>query len=105
MVEAERMHLATGKTSGRSVFDSVIGPVVLSQVPARDKKIRYDVAALPKLDKSKSYSAAEVVTGAMKVFARDERVVSIDSDLASTSGLEAGVGGADQLRALNRRGR
>jgi transketolase len=101
MAEAERMHLATGKSSAQTFLDSVVGPVVLTQVPARDKKIRYDVAALPKLDKSKSYSAAEVVTAAMKVFARDERVVSIDSDLASTSGLEAGVGGADQLRALN----
>jgi transketolase C-terminal domain/subunit len=101
MVEAERMHLAIRKAPGGSLFDSVLGPVVLSQVPARDKKIRYDAASLPKLDKSKSYSAAEVVTAAMKVFARDQRVVSIDSDLASTSGLEAGVGGTDQLRALN----
>ncbi|HTH52342.1 MAG TPA: transketolase C-terminal domain-containing protein, partial [Edaphobacter sp.] len=71
------------------------------RVPQRDKKIQYDPAALPKLDRSKSYSAAEIVTAGMKVFARDTRVVSIDSDLASTSGLEAGVGSADQARALN----
>src|SRR6202044_2248679 len=38
---------------------------------------------------------------AMKVFARDSRVVSIDSDLASTSGLEAGIAAVDQQRALN----
>jgi transketolase len=37
----------------------------------------------------------------MKEFAKDSRVVSIDSDLASTSGLEAGVASADQRRALN----
>ena len=37
----------------------------------------------------------------MKVFARDPRVVSIDSDLATTSGLEAGVAAVDQRRALN----
>jgi transketolase C-terminal domain/subunit len=37
----------------------------------------------------------------MKVFARDSRVVSIDSDLATTSGLEAGIAAADQRRALN----
>jgi transketolase C-terminal domain/subunit len=37
----------------------------------------------------------------MKVFARDSRVVSIDADLASTSGLEAGVAAVDQTRALN----
>ena len=37
----------------------------------------------------------------MKVFARDSRVVSIDADLATTSGLEAGVAAVDQRRALN----
>jgi transketolase C-terminal domain/subunit len=37
----------------------------------------------------------------MKVFARDPRVVSIDADLATTSGLEAGVAAVDQRRALN----
>jgi transketolase C-terminal domain/subunit len=37
----------------------------------------------------------------MKVFARDQRVVSIDADLATTSGLEAGVAAVDQRRALN----
>ena len=47
------------------------------------------------------YSAAEIVTAAMKVFARDPAVVSIDADLASTSGLEAGVAAVDQRRALN----
>jgi len=37
----------------------------------------------------------------MKVFAKDPAVVSIDSDLATTSGLEAGVAAVDQRRALN----
>jgi transketolase len=41
------------------------------------------------------------VTAAMKVFAKDPSVVSIDSDLATTSGLEAGVAAVDQRRALN----
>ena len=50
---------------------------------------------------SKEYSAADVVTSAMRVFARDPRVVSIDSDLATTSGLQAGVAAVDQKRALN----
>ncbi|MEG9434876.1 hypothetical protein JAO29_01615 [Edaphobacter sp. HDX4] len=99
--EAERMHLTTGRSSDGNLLDPVMGPVMTKSVPKRDKKIRYDASALPKLDKSKSYSAAEIVTAAMKVFARDQRVVSIDSDLASTSGLEAGVGAADQSRALN----
>lgn len=99
--EAERMHLSTGKSSGKNLLDSVIGPVLTKRVPPREKKIQYDAAALPKLDRSKSHSAAEIVTAGMKIFARDRRVASIDSDLASTSGLEAGVGAADQARALN----
>src|SRR5678816_3774660 len=32
---------------------------------------------------------------------RDERIYSVDSDLASTSGLQAGVGFVDKYRALN----
>ena len=45
---------------------------------------------LPRIDRTKEYAASDIVTAAMKVFARDPAVVSIDSDLASTSGLEAG---------------
>jgi transketolase len=37
----------------------------------------------------------------MAVFARDPRVVTVDADLSSTSGLAPGVGVVDQLRALN----
>src|SRR5918911_1936749 len=69
--------------------------------PPRDKRIRYNPDLLPKIDPKKEYSAADIVTSAMKVFARDSRVVSIDSDLATTSGLEAGVAAVDQKRALN----
>jgi transketolase len=99
--EASRMHLATGDSPGKPFLSQVVGPVLTRRAPERDKKIRYDSAALPKLDMAKSYSAAEIVTAAMKVVARDSRVVSIDSDLASTSGLEAGIAAVDQARALN----
>jgi len=44
---------------------------------------------------------SDIVTAAMKVFANDSRVVSIDSDLGTTSGLEAGIAAVDQKRALN----
>ena len=63
--------------------------------------MRYDPALLPRLDPAKEYAASDVVTAAMKVFARDPAIVSIDSDLATTSGLEAGVAAVDQRRALN----
>ena len=84
-----------------SDWSQVVGPVVTSRVPPRDKQVRYNPDLLPKIDPKKQYSAADIVTGAMKVFARDSRVVSIDSDLATTSGLEAGVAAVDQRRALN----
>ncbi|HEV2447418.1 MAG TPA: transketolase, partial [Candidatus Sulfopaludibacter sp.] len=78
-----------------------VGPVVARRAPSRDKRIRYNPALLPKIDPAGEYSAADIVTAAMKVFARDPRIVSVDADLATTSGLEAGVAAADQRRALN----
>jgi transketolase C-terminal domain/subunit len=96
------MHLDVGQSaSGAMSLAQVIGPVVTARAPARDKRIRYDAALLPKLDPAKEYSAGDIVTLAMKVFARDQRVVSIDADLATTSGLEGGVAAVDQRRALN----
>jgi transketolase C-terminal domain/subunit len=92
---AREMHL------DESDWSQVVGPVVTRRVPPRDKRIRYNPELLPKIDPKKEYSASDIVTGAMKVFARDSRIVSIDSDLATTSGLEAGVASADQRRALN----
>jgi transketolase C-terminal domain/subunit len=70
-------------------------------VPPRDKRVQYHASLLPKIDRKKEYAAADIVTAAMKVFAVDPAVVSIDSDLASTSGLESGVAAVDQRRALN----
>jgi len=99
--KAERMHLTLPTQNESDAFEQVIGPVLTRRVPRRNKTIAYDPVALPKLDSAKSYSAAEIITAGMKVFARDTHVVSIDSDLASTSGLEGGVGSVDQRRALN----
>jgi transketolase len=97
---ATRMHLAVEHgTLGE--LRPTMGPVLTKRVPARNKKIRYEASLLPRVDKSKEYSASDIVTGAMKVFARDPAVVSIDSDLASTSGLEGGIAAVDQRRALN----
>ena len=94
------MHLNIDAISRKSLL-SIIGPVLTKRAPVRDKQIRYDEAALPKIDPKKQYAASDIVTTAMKVFAKDSRVVSIDSDLASTSGLEAGIAAVDQRRALN----
>ncbi|MEP6716368.1 MAG: transketolase C-terminal domain-containing protein [Terriglobia bacterium] len=97
-----RMHLsAHGVAGGGLDLNQEIGPVLTRRAAPRDKKIRYNASALPKIDTKKGYAASDIVTAAMKVFARDTRVVSIDADLGTTSGLEAGVGAVDQNRALN----
>jgi len=99
---AGQMRLDVRHSSGDTLsLAQVIGPVLTTRVPPRDKRIQYDAAQLPVLDRAKEYAASDVVTAAMKVFARDPRVVSIDADLATTSGLEGGVAAVDQRRALN----
>jgi transketolase len=99
---AHRMHLEIDLGSpARRNINTVVGPVLTARVPARNKRISYDAKLLPQLDRKKEYAASDIVTGAMKAFAVDPAVVSIDADLASTSGLEAGIAAVDQKRALN----
>jgi transketolase len=99
---ARNMHIGIQEDSSAGLaVVPLVGPVAAKRAPRRDKSIRYDPATLPRIDKGKDYSASGIITAAMKVFAKDSRVVSIDADLASTSGLEAGVAAVDQSRALN----
>ena len=98
---ARGMHLRLDAGPDELELQPVMGPVALKRVPPRNKKIHYDASLLPRIDGAKEYAPSDIVTAAMKVFARDPAVVSIDSDLASTSGLEAGVAAVDQRRALN----
>jgi transketolase len=98
---ARQMLLDVEMDRGAPRLTSIGRPVMTRRVPPRDKRIGYDASLLPKLDEKKQYAASDIVTGAMKVFARDPRVISIDADLASTSGLEAGIAAVDQSRALN----
>lgn len=70
------------------------------KVPVRDKCITVE-DALPKFELSDTVMANDVITRCMKLYARDSRVYSVDSDLGSTSGLQGGVGHVDQNRALN----
>ncbi len=99
---ARQMHLEVAKdTLGRMSAVEVVGPVLTRRVPPRDKRVKYDASLLPQIDARKEYAASDIVTAAMKVFARDPAVVSIDADLGSTSGLQGGVGAVDQNRALN----
>lgn len=86
---------------GDTALESRPATVRLRRAQPRNKQIRYDEKALPLLDPSREYMCSDIVKASMKVFARDQRVVSIDSDLSSTSGLQAGVGWVDTRRALN----
>ena len=99
---ARQMHLSVVRDArGALSLPPATGPVRTQRTPVRQKRIRCDASRLPAIDRAKQYAASDIVTAAMKVFARDPAVVSIDSDLASTSGLEAGVAAVDQRRALN----
>jgi transketolase len=91
----------TPDASRISAITPVLGPVRTQRAPRRDKQIRYNADALPRLDKGKTYAAGEIITAAMKVFALDSRVASVDADLASTSGLETGIAAVAQNRAIN----
>jgi transketolase C-terminal domain/subunit len=71
------------------------------RVPERGKAIVYGVEALPVYAADAQVSASDVVSRCMSIFARDSKVVSVDADLGSTSGLENGVRAVDQQRAIN----
>jgi len=71
------------------------------RVPERDKKIRYNSELLSSYPSDAKVAANDVIRQAMTVFALDSRVVSVDSDLGSTSGLDSGVGSVDKQRGIN----
>lgn len=83
-----------------AISGGMVKPVAKRALP-RNKKIAYDDNALPVLVKGKAYSASAIISQCMKVFALDDRVVTIDADLSSTSGLQEGTVQASKDRALN----
>jgi len=99
--EGKKMGLTVSFSAGKVSVKPAKRTQKTKQAPARDKKIAYDPAKLPTLDPAKAYTPQEMITSAMKVFAQDPRVMSVDSDLASTSGLEQGVGWISRKRGLN----
>jgi transketolase N-terminal domain/subunit/transketolase C-terminal domain/subunit len=96
---AEGMNLRIDAEAGR--VQRVEPPVKLARAAARLRRIPYQADELPKIQKGKEYPASWVITEAMRVFARSRRVASVDADLSTTSGLEAGVGWVDVGKALN----
>jgi transketolase C-terminal domain/subunit len=100
--EGKKMGLEVSYNAGGKIgVEAAKRTLKTTSAPVRDKKLIYDPAKLPVLDPAKIYAPQELVTAAMKVFAADTRVVSVDSDLASTSGLEQGVTWVSRKRGLN----
>lgn len=96
------LEVAFSKQKGRPIEISKKSPeVLLKRAPARIKSISYDESALPELELGGEYAASSVITDTMRVFAADRKIISIDADLSSTSGLMAGVADVDKNRALN----
>lgn len=95
------MNLEISEDEGATTVKALPNQVRLAKAAPRAKQILYHESDLPILDKSRAYAASSVIADAMKAFAKDRRVVSIDSDLSSTSGLGPGIGVIDQTRALN----
>lgn len=98
---AKKMNYVFSAAKGGVSVKPVKRTVKTKRALPRDKKIAFAADKLPVLDPTKQYAAQDIVTAAMKVYAMDQRVMSADSDLASTSGLEQGVGYVDNRRALN----
>ena len=97
---AMNLDIYESETGGWEI--SAMRPAVKTRkAQPRDKRIAYDSASLPKIIKGSNYSAADVISGAMRELAKDGRIVSVDSDLSSVSGLQDGVSRVDKTRALN----
>jgi transketolase len=94
---AEKM----GFNVGKGKLEIVETPIKTKKAPIRDKKIKYEASQLPKVEKGQSYASSKIIELSMRAFAKDGRIFSVDSDLASTSGLQAGIGFVDKYRALN----
>lgn len=99
---AREMNLDLAVEGGKAVSVAPGKPVAKTRpAPKRSKKIKYDEAKLPAVELGKSYAASDIVKGVIKAFAEDSRIVTVDSDLSSTSGLQEGVIQVDKTRALN----
>ena len=103
---AREMHLDVRRSaSGSWTVSTVVGPVVTTRVPPRHKRIQYDARLLPSLDPSRQYGPADVVTAAMKVFARDRRWVVLVPRLVPAGLLDDDPAGIKRIQALAPRAR
>ena len=100
IAEGMNIRLDAGNGTGTGIT-TIEKDVVCRKAPPREKAIRVPGEPIPLPEKGKQYQASDIVTAMMKSVAADPRIVSIDADLGSTSGLFGGVGAVDRSRALN----
>lgn len=100
---AERMHYRLLTDDGGLIRQVEAAPSVpvAKKAPVREKRISCDTARLPAPVPGESYTCDRIAGETIAAYAVDRRVFSIDSDLANTSGLQAGVACVDDSRALN----
>lgn len=99
LAQAAVMRLEVDEGAGE--IQPAAARVLTRRATARDKRVRYEESDLPSLEIGQEITVNAVISQAMKTFAAGGQVVSVDADLGTTSGLEAGVGYADQSKALN----
>lgn len=75
--------------------------VVTRPAEPRDKAIPCDLHKLPTLERGREYSADWVIRTHMQEYGRSGKVVTVDSDLSSTSGLKGGLAAVDTFKAFN----
>jgi transketolase len=99
--DAEAMRLNIRKTGSEIHIEKIPAVCRMKKAPVREKKMCYNESALPVIEANKEYLPGDIIRDTIRTLAQDARIVSIDSDLSTTSGLAAGVGAIDKNRALN----
>jgi transketolase N-terminal domain/subunit/transketolase C-terminal domain/subunit len=100
--DAEDMMLSLSMRAGKVVdIKPAKAMVRKGRAEVRDKKVTYNPAALPAIDPAKNYVASDIVAKTIQAFGLDPKVVTLDADLSSTSGLQPGMMQVDATRAIN----
>lgn len=93
--------LSVGKDGKPTECKRCFAPVRVKHAAPRDKSIQYNEAALPVLSNEVKYSAFELLSKLMSLFATDERLYTVDSDLSNASGLYDGTRATNRMHAVN----
>ncbi len=89
---AKTMNLGINYSEAQKEVNPVIVSVQTQRAPIINKKIVYNLDSLPKCELSKEYSASNIITSVMKVIARDNKVVSINSDISFSKWIRSWCG-------------